>query len=398
MSREKRLELISKIEEKRNTKIITYITSDRKNCTSQISMDAVSIIHDHLLEFDNENNNKLDLFIYSKGGYTNVPWTLVSMFREYSHKGSFNVLIPFRAHNEATLIALGADEIVMTKKGELSPINAIINSGPYNPIDNNFYNQLPVSVEDINGFFTLLDRVGCERSNEKIEGFKQLTEKVHPLVLGAVNKLLEETKLIGMRLLNSRTRSFSEEDNSEIIKKLSSEFFSHAHTINRTEANRNLGLRHVKNAETLDIDNELWNLYLEYKELFDLENPFQPEEFLIANDLEENSWDDILSACIESSNRLDIYKQSIKVKRLRNIPPKVTINLSKIKLPQINISNLSKEFDIQEINQIFQNAAQDVVQTVLNRTAKKVAEEFTKSLPQKGFEHIVYKSSWKQED
>ena len=53
---------------------------------------------------------------------------------------------------------------------------------------------------------------------------------------------------------------------------------------------------------------------------------------------------------------------------------------------------------MQEINQIFQNAAQEVIQTVLNKTAKKVAEEFTKSLPQNGFEHAIYKSSWKQEN
>ena len=396
MSREKRIELIKGIEQKRNSKIISYITSDRKNCTNQISMDAISIIHDHLLKLENENN-KLDLFIYSRGGYIDVPWALVSMFREYSHKGSFNVLIPYRAHSAATLISLGADEVVMTKKGELGPVDATIANGPYNPLDKNIYNQLPVSIEDINGFFALLDRVGCERSNEKIEGFKQLTEKVHPLVLGAVNKLLEEIKLIGLRLLNSRTRSFSDEDNTEIIKKLSSEIYTHNHIINRTEANRYLGLRHVKNAETLDIDKELWDLYLEYKELFDFENPFQPEEYLVANNLEENSWENIPTACIESINRFDLYKQSIKVKRLRNIPPKVTINLSKIKLPQINITSLPKEINMQEINQIFQNAAQEVIQTVLNKTSKKVAEEFTRSLPQKGFEHIVYKSGWKQE-
>lgn len=397
MSREKRIELIKNIEEKRNSKVISYITSDRKNCSNQINMDAISIIHDHLLQLNSENNNKLDLFIYSKGGETDVPWTLVSMFREYSHKGSFNVLIPYRAHSTATLISLGADEVVMTKKGELAPVDATIEAGPYNPVDKNIYNQLPVSVEDINGFFALLDRVGCERSNEKIEGFKQLTEKVHPLALGAVNKLLDETKLICLRLLNSRTRSFSEEDNSEIIKKLYSEIYSHNHTINRTEANRYLGLRHVKNAETLEIDKELWDLYLEYKELFKLEKPFQPEEYLVANDLEENSWDDIPTACIESINRFDLYRQSIKVKRLRNIPPKVTINLSKIKLPQINITDLPNQYNIQEINQIFQNAAQDVIQTVLNKTSKKVAEEFTRSLPQRGFEHIIYNSGWKKE-
>ena len=56
MSREKRIELITSIEQKRNSKVISYITSDSKNCASQISMDAISIIHDHLLKLENENN------------------------------------------------------------------------------------------------------------------------------------------------------------------------------------------------------------------------------------------------------------------------------------------------------------------------------------------------------
>lgn len=57
------------------------------------------------------------------------------MFREYSQKGSFSVLIPYRAHSAATVIALGADEIVMTKKAELGPIDITIGSGPYNPTE-----------------------------------------------------------------------------------------------------------------------------------------------------------------------------------------------------------------------------------------------------------------------
>ncbi len=399
MSREKRLELIKNIEEKRNSKVITYITSDRKNCSGQISMDAIPIIHNHLLDLENnEENNKLDLFIYSSNGVTDVPWALVSMFREYCHKGSFSVLIPYRAHNTATIIGLGADEIITTKIGELSPINATITAGPYNPVDKNINNNLPISIEDINGFFDLLDKIGCERADEKLESIKQLIEDIHPLALGAVNRLLEETKLTGLRLLNTRARPFPEEDNIEIINKLSSDTYSHCKTINRTEAVRYFGLKQIKNAETLEIDKDLWDLYLEYKDLFQFETPLQPEEYLVANNLEEESWDDIPAACVESINRFDLFKQSIKVKRLRNIPPKISMNLSKINLPQINISNLPQKFDLQEINQIFKNAATQVIQSVLNNTAKKVADEFTKSLPQAGFEHIIYNSAWEMGD
>lgn len=45
------------------------------------------------------------------------------MFREYSKQGSFSVLTPYRAHSAATVISLGADEIIMTEKSELGPID-----------------------------------------------------------------------------------------------------------------------------------------------------------------------------------------------------------------------------------------------------------------------------------
>ena len=219
MGRTERVALIQSIERKRNSKVISYITSDRRNLASLIADDAVSIIHDHLLSMDEKDRTKLDLFIYSRGGNSDVPWTLVSMFRQYCHAGSFSVLIPYRAHSAATVISLGADEIVMTKKGELGPIDATMSSGPYNPVEGDTRNRLPVSVEDVNGFFALLDRIGCERSTEKMEGFKQLTDKVHPLALGAVNRLLEETKLVALRLLSTRAKPFSEEVNNGIIRK-----------------------------------------------------------------------------------------------------------------------------------------------------------------------------------
>jgi ClpP class serine protease len=119
MSRESRKTLIQEIEKKRKSKVITYITNDRQGLGVPIAGDVVSLIHEHILSLKEEERSKLDFFIYSRGGQSDVPWAIVSMFREYSKKGSFSVLIPYRAHSAATVIALGADEIVMTKKSRI---------------------------------------------------------------------------------------------------------------------------------------------------------------------------------------------------------------------------------------------------------------------------------------
>ncbi len=239
----------------------------------QIAGDVVSIIHEHILELTEEERSKLDLFIYSRGGQSDVPWAIVSMFREYGQKGSFSVLIPYRAHSAATVIALGADEIVMTKKAELGPIDITMNSGPYNPTEKNSEQRLPISVEDVTGFFSLLEKVGCARPDEKMAGFNLLANKVHPLALGTVSRLLEQTKLVALRLLSTRAIPFSEEENHEIVRRLSSEVYSHSHTISRTEAVKYIGLKQVKSAEEDNISDELWSLFKEYRDLFELETP-----------------------------------------------------------------------------------------------------------------------------
>ena len=177
MSRESRKKLIADIERKRGSKVIAYVTSDRHGHRAMIMGDVVSLLHEHILALEQAEDAKLDLFLYSRGGQSDVPWMIVSMFRECSREGSFSVLIPYRAHSAATVIAMGADEIVMTRKAELGPIDITIQGGPYNPKDEDSKQRLPVSVEDVMGYFSLMDRVGCDRPDDKRHGFELLTNE-----------------------------------------------------------------------------------------------------------------------------------------------------------------------------------------------------------------------------
>lgn len=398
MSRENRKKIIQDIEKKRNSKVIAYVTSDRQGHSVQIAGDVVSLIHEHILELNETERSKLDLFIYSRGGQSDVPWALVSMFREYSQTGSFSILIPYRAHSAATVIALGADEIVMTKKAELGPIDITMSSGPYNPTEKNSNQRLPISVEDVTGYFSLLEKIGCGRPNEKMNGFNLLANNVHPLALGTVSRLLEQTKLVALRLLNTRATPLSEEENHEIVKRLSSEVYSHSHIISRTEALKYIGLKQVKNAENCNIADELWSLYKEYRDLFQLENPFLPEEYLIAHNLEENTWTDLNLACVESLKRYDICKQNILIRRLRQVPPQVNLTLTNLNLPAVNIPNLPANIDQNAINILIQQVLNAVIQQTLNNAVQIAVQQLIQSLPQVGFERIAFNSGWIKED
>jgi len=397
-SRENRKKLIQSIEEKRGSKLITYITSDRPGLCAQITSEIVPIIHEHILAINQTERKHLDLLIYSRGGESDVPWAIISMFREYTAGGSFDVLIPFRAHSAATVISLGADEIVMTKKAELGPIDATMASGPYNPREPDNNQILPIPVEDVMGYFSLMEKIGCERPDEKMQGFNLITNHIHPLALGNVNRLFEETKLVAFRLLSTRSVPFSEDKNHEIIRKLSSETYSHSHAICRTEAKKYIGLNQVKNAEDSNIDSELWELYKEYKELFEFENPFRPEEYIIVNGLVEHTWKNLKLACVESLNRFDIYEQDIHTKKLKQVPPQIQLNLNNFTFPTVNLPNLPKGITSEMINTIVSQIVNQTINESLNQAVLTATQQLVSSLPDAGFQNTVSNGRWKMED
>ena len=68
-----RLQLINKIEEQRGSRVIAYITGDRPGVPpAQIAEDAVRHVVEHLRRLGSPE--KLDVFLYSRGGSMDIPW------------------------------------------------------------------------------------------------------------------------------------------------------------------------------------------------------------------------------------------------------------------------------------------------------------------------------------
>jgi len=267
MNRDKRIELIKKIQDKRNSKILSLVTSDRINLSAPIHQLMIGTIYEQLrtIESTAKDFKNIDMFLFSRGGDADAPWSIVSTIREKFPEKQFNVLIPFRAHSAATMISLGAEEIIMTEKAELGPVDITITNSPLNPPHPLTKAPIDISVEDVMGYIGLLDKLNCKRPEEKIKSFEILSEHINPLAIGKVNRLLEQTKLVAGRMLTNRKNSLTKRQNDEIKKKLSSEIYSHRHSISRTEA-RQIGLTFVKNAEDYGIESMLWDLYKLYAE------------------------------------------------------------------------------------------------------------------------------------
>jgi hypothetical protein len=273
MSIERRRELIEKIEQDRESHVICYLTTLRQNVPGQMAEDAVRVFFDHLLLLPERPIEKLDIFLCSNGGSGTVPWRLVSLFREFSK--SFAVLIPYRAYSAASLLALGADRIVMHPFAELGPIDPTV-SNDFNPTEDGTNRKLGISVEDVKAYVNFIkSTVGITHEDELIRAVEVLAQKVHPLALGNVERFLAQSRLIAKKILRTHMKDSDDHTIDEIVENMASKLYFHGHPINRQEARTDLRLK-VDHKVPPDLENTMWGLYREFEDEFKNTEIFDP--------------------------------------------------------------------------------------------------------------------------
>ena len=273
MSLEKRIALIRKIEALRGSTVMAFLTGLRPGVIGNIADDSVRVFFDHLLKLPRRPVAKLDIFLCSNGGSGTVPWRLVSLFREFAK--SFNVLIPYRAYSAASLLALGADEIVMHPFAELGPIDPTV-SNDFNPTDPRTSQRIGISVEDVTAYVNFIkSTVGITHEDELVQAVKILVEKVHPLALGNVERFLSQSRMIAKKILNTHTQTQDEHVIDEIVENMASKLYFHGHPINRKEAKNELKLK-VNDELDAQLENAMWQLYLLYEGEFQNTVSFNP--------------------------------------------------------------------------------------------------------------------------
>jgi len=236
------LPLIQNLEKARGNRVIVYWLPP----TARISEAVVISLYDQLTVIGKQK--AIDLVLFTHGGDTEVPWRLVSLIREFCDK--FSVLIPYRAYSGGTLIALGADEIVMTPLGVLGPIDPT-RTHPLLPKREGAVEGEPISVQDMRHAmrFILETAQPGEGSKYTPEAMAKIVtalfDKIHPLAIGAIEQSYALAKLIGIRCLSSHMDPEKEKDKiSEIVNRLCDDYKSHAYQICRKEA-REIGLKVV---------------------------------------------------------------------------------------------------------------------------------------------------------
>lgn len=127
-----------------------------------------------------------------------------------------------------------------------------------------------MSVEAVNGY---LDAIRACKCGDEFEGkaLLELSNKVHPLVLGQIFRSRQQIRDLARRLLTGHTNGSDKIE--EIIDFLCSESGSHDYTINRREA-RDLGLN-IENC-TADLYEILRTMRQSYSTQMQLREPYDP--------------------------------------------------------------------------------------------------------------------------
>ena len=234
-----RQKLFDKLYEHRKRRIITFVTSHKKPeplFATQIAQDALPLFYEILR--DGNIGDKIDLLLHSSGGQIDTPWPLVNLIREYCKE--INVLVPWTAHSAATLIALGANAIEMGPLASLSPID------PQFRIETGQKDKVIVAgVEDIYGYYSLIQDTLDLDSNGRAEALKILAERINPEILGKVSRTRKEIRTIATNLLKLHLSDDS--IIKAVVSKLVEELPSHQYFINRGEA-KDMGLP-IKNMD-----------------------------------------------------------------------------------------------------------------------------------------------------
>lgn len=264
MSDNKRKQIIKEIEELRGSRVITYVTSNRDNINSEIEGTDIIKFREHLDKVCS-NCSKLDLFLFSYGGELEAAWELVNLMREYNVE--FSVLIPYHARSAATLIALGAKEVIMGKMGSLGPID------PFIRIRGGELNGMQLSAADIDSYEDFLStEYDIEKPEDKMRAFEMLGRNVSPLLLGKAYRNYLETRKDAENMLRRNIKDPKRV--KSIVRCFIKDIKTHNHSISRAEAKKS-GLNVVYTDKKLE--QLTWDLYKQYEKKMKMDIPYIDE-------------------------------------------------------------------------------------------------------------------------
>ena len=280
MAIKERIKLYREIEALRQRPLIVYVTSSRVGANGIMAGDVVPEILAQLQALP-AGTKEIDLLIASHGGDPTVAWRIVSLLRERVER--FSVLVPQAAFSAATLVALGADTIVMHPHANLGPVDAQIMvalppaNGAAGPSE-----AVVFGAADLEALLQFArERVGLGEQDHLAKVIEMVCNEVGALHIGKAARGAQLSLTMGENLLLTHMKAPEEQATAKgIAQALNQNYFHHGYPVSRTEA-RKLGLKVEEPAA--DLERLMWEIWLDVEQELQLRAPFSAISILRAN-------------------------------------------------------------------------------------------------------------------
>jgi len=173
------------------------------------------------------------IFLKSDGGTATAALRIVHLLRE--HAKSLCALVPLECASAATMIALGADELLIGPMGYLTAVDTSL-THDLSPLDRD-NSRVSVSQDELTRAIRLWHR---DNKGDGSNPYPALFPYVHPLVVGAVDRSSSLSTKLCEEILSYHMADAGSVQ--EISRALNADYPSHGYPITIKEARR-LGLR-----------------------------------------------------------------------------------------------------------------------------------------------------------
>jgi ClpP class serine protease len=186
---------IKEIGEKTGAQLLCYVSGRYAEIGRDDTIGFIDLLHNV------RRGEPIDLFMHTRGGDLDAAEKLTELVQTAVGTARFRVIIPDMAKSAGTLMALGADAIVMSDSSELGAID------PQIALDDGRGNHIVHSV--LNFLDAYAEHSDALRKNPEDPVARIMLEQIHPGTLSTFEAIRDRARNLAQDLLKAKGKNFT---------------------------------------------------------------------------------------------------------------------------------------------------------------------------------------------
>jgi hypothetical protein len=318
--------LYGQIESQReNNPLIVYATSHRYGAAGQFGADVIPELAKQIQAIP-ADKKAVDLMVISRGGDPNVAWRIITILRERFEK--VNMLVPYEAYSAATLVALGADSIVMHPFANLGPVDPQLVVSKKAAIEGDAASgHISFGSEDLKYFLSFIkDDVNITDQSELFKAFDWMCKDVGAIPIGIAKRSQHLSQSMANKLLGLHMKE--ESKIKTIADALNKSFYHHGYPLGRKEA-KEIGLPIEYPPPALE--KLMWDVWIDLENEMQCKNPFDPIMAAMS--------DATVSQLLSSIQQIQ-WPAGITLQNLQQVTQTILQQVNMATIPSVNYKNV----------------------------------------------------------